>query len=125
MTRVHPDGASKRYSRNTANALSLGAAEAATKTLLPVVGCGHRRAGSTLRRRCQAPAPRRAAQRSPVVLDPDRGGLGGAQGVDAKQVGERAVVNADGLGDLEEPDELQPVQPLARVSSACSFGSRT
>jgi hypothetical protein len=47
-----------------------------------------------------------------VVLDPHRGGLGRAEGVDAEQVGQRAVVPGDGLGDLEEPDELEAVQPL-------------
>ena len=47
-----------------------------------------------------------------VVLDPHRCRLGGAQGVDAQQVGQGAVVDADGLGDLKEPDQLQPVQPL-------------
>ena len=53
-----------------------------------------------------------AAQGLGVVLDPDRGGLGGAQGVDAEQVGQGAVVDGDGLGDLEEPDQLEPVQAL-------------
>ena len=53
-----------------------------------------------------------AAQGLGVVLDPDRGGLGGAQRVDAEQVGQGAVVDGDGLGDLEEPDQLEPVQAL-------------
>ena len=53
-----------------------------------------------------------AAQGVGVVLDPDGGGLGGAQGVDAEQVGEGAVVDGDGLGDLQEPDQLEPVQAL-------------
>ena len=46
-----------------------------------------------------------------VVLDPYRR-LGSAQGVDAEQVGECAVVDGDGLGDLQEPDQLEPVQAL-------------
>jgi hypothetical protein len=57
----------------------------------------------------QHPVP---AQRLLVVLDPHRRGLGGTQGVDAEQVGERAVMDGDGLGDLKEPDQLEPVQPL-------------
>ena len=48
-----------------------------------------------------------------VVLDPDRGGLGGAQRVDAEQVRQGVVVDADPLGDLEEPDQLEPVQTLS------------
>jgi hypothetical protein len=47
-----------------------------------------------------------------VFLDPDRGSLTGAQSVDAQEVGERAVVRGDGLGDLEERDQLKPVQSL-------------
>jgi hypothetical protein len=35
-----------------------------------------------------------------VVLDPHRCGFGGAQGVDAEQVRQGAVVDGDGLGDL-------------------------
>ncbi|MEJ7742824.1 MAG: hypothetical protein WKF73_09900 [Nocardioidaceae bacterium] len=57
----------------------------------------------------QNPVP---AQRLGVVLDPNRSGFGGAQRVDAEQVRQGAVVNGDGLGDLEEPDQLEPVQPL-------------
>ena len=53
-----------------------------------------------------------AAQRRLIVLDPDRGGLGGAEGVDAEQVRQCAVVHGEGLGDLQEPDELEPVQTL-------------
>ena len=48
-----------------------------------------------------------------VVLDPDRGGLGGTQGVDPEQVRQRAMVDADPLGDLKEPDQLEPVQTLS------------
>ena len=53
-----------------------------------------------------------AAQGFRVVLDPDRGCLGGPQRVDAQQVGQGAVVDGDGLGDLQEPDQLEPVQAL-------------
>ena len=53
-----------------------------------------------------------AAQGLGVVLDPYRSGFGCAQGVDAEQVGQGAVVDGDGLGDLEEPDQLEPVQAL-------------
>jgi hypothetical protein len=53
------------------------------------------------------------AQGVGVVLDPYRCRFGGAQGVDAEQVGQGAVVDADGLGDLKEPDQLQPVQSLS------------
>jgi hypothetical protein len=34
----------------------------------------------------------------------------GSQCVDPQQGGEGAVVDGDGLGDLEEADQLQPVQ---------------
>ena len=44
-----------------------------------------------------------------VVLDPHGGCLRGTQGVDAEQVRESAVVHGQGLGDLEEPDQLEPV----------------
>ena len=47
-----------------------------------------------------------SAQGLGVVLDSDSGSLGGAQGVDAEQVGQGAVVDGDGLGDLQEADEL-------------------
>jgi hypothetical protein len=53
-----------------------------------------------------------AAQRVGVVLDAHRGGFRGAQGVDAEQEREGAVVDGDGLGDLQEPNQLQPVQAL-------------
>ena len=49
-------------------------------------------------------------QRLLVVLDPDRCRLGSSQRVDAERVGQSAVVNGDGLGDLEEPDQLEPIQ---------------
>ena len=52
------------------------------------------------------------AQGLGVVLDPDGGGFGGAEGVDAEQVRQGAVVDGEGLGDLEEPDQLEPVQSL-------------
>jgi hypothetical protein len=54
-----------------------------------------------------------SAQRFLVVLDPDRGGLGGTQGVDAEQVRQRAAVHADGLGHLEISDQFEPVQTLS------------
>jgi hypothetical protein len=47
-----------------------------------------------------------------AVLDPDSCGFGGSYGVDAEQVGAGAVVDGDGLGDLEEPDELERVEAL-------------
>jgi hypothetical protein len=53
-----------------------------------------------------------AAQGLGIVLDTDCCGLRGAQRVDAEQVGKSAVVDADGLRDLEEPDQLEPVQAL-------------
>ena len=53
-----------------------------------------------------------AAEGVGVVLDPHGCGFGGAEGVDAEQVGEGAVVDGEGLGDLEEPDQLEPVQAL-------------
>ncbi len=52
-----------------------------------------------------------ASQGLGVILDPDRSRLRRAQGVDAEQVGQGAVVDGDGLGDLEEPDQLEPVRP--------------
>jgi hypothetical protein len=63
-----------------------------------------------------------AAQRLGVVLDPDGGRLGGAQRVDAEQVGQGAMVDADGLGDLEESDQLEPVQALGAGLVAVDFG---
>ena len=53
-----------------------------------------------------------AGQGLGVVLDSHGGGLGGTEGVDAEQVSQRAAVDADGLSDLEEPDQLQAVQAL-------------
>jgi len=53
-----------------------------------------------------------SAQGVGVVLDPHGCRLGRAPRVDADQVGECAVVDADGLGDLQEPDQLKPVQSL-------------
>ena len=52
------------------------------------------------------------AERLAVVLDPDRCRLGCPKGVDAEQERECAVVHADGLRDLEEPNQLEPVQAL-------------
>ena len=53
-----------------------------------------------------------SAQGLGVVLDPHRRSLGCAQGVDAEQVREGAVVDTERLGHLEEPDQLEPVQAL-------------
>ena len=50
-----------------------------------------------------------SAQGVGVVLDLYCGCFGGAQGVDAQQVCEGAVVDGQGLGDLQEPDQLEPV----------------
>ena len=63
-----------------------------------------------------------AAQGLGVVLDPDRRCFGGAQGVDAEQEGQRAVVDGDGLGDLEESDQLEPVQALGAGLVAVDLG---
>ena len=46
----------------------------------------------------------------------------GAQRVDAEQVGQGAVVHADGLGDLEEPDQLEAVQALGARLVLVDFG---
>lgn len=66
-----------------------------------------------------------AAEGLGVVLDADSGGLGGAQGVDAEQERQRAVVDGDGLGDLEEPDQFEPVESLGGgfCASRLTFGS--
>jgi hypothetical protein len=53
-----------------------------------------------------------ATKRFLVVLDSYGGGFGGAERVDAEQIGQGAVVDRDGLGDLQEPDQLQPVESL-------------
>jgi len=52
------------------------------------------------------------AQGVGVVLDPHRRRFRGAQRVDAQQVGKGAVVDTEGLGHLEESDQLEPVQAL-------------
>ena len=52
------------------------------------------------------------AQGLVVVLDPDGGGFRGPQRVDPEQGGQGAVVDRHSLGDLEEPDQLEPVQTL-------------
>ena len=62
----------------------------------------------------QHPVP---AHRLAIVLDPHRRGFGSAQGVYAQQIGQRPVVHADDLGDLQERDQLQPVRPWVRDSS--------
>jgi hypothetical protein len=54
-------------------------------------------------------SPIAAAQGLLVVLDVERGGLGGAKRVDAEEVGEGTVVHRQGLGDVEVSDELEPV----------------
>ncbi|MDP9336012.1 MAG: hypothetical protein M3Q30_22255 [Actinomycetota bacterium] len=53
-----------------------------------------------------------SAQRLGVVLDPDRRGFRGTQGVDAEQVSQGAVVHAEGLGHLKESDQFEPVEAL-------------
>ncbi|RYU14343.1 hypothetical protein [Nocardioides iriomotensis] len=53
-----------------------------------------------------------SAQGLGVVLDADRGRFGGTQRVDAEQIGQGPVVDGDGLGDLEEPDEFEAVESL-------------
>jgi hypothetical protein len=57
-----------------------------------------------------------------VVLDTYGGCLGGSQRVDAEQVGQRAVVDGDGLRDLEESDQLEPVEPLGAGLVAVDLG---
>ena len=52
------------------------------------------------------------AQGFGIVLDVDSGRFGGAQGVDAQQERQCPVVNRDGLGHLEKPDQLEPIQSL-------------
>lgn len=64
-----------------------------------------------------------AAQSLGVVLDPRRSGFGRSEGVDAEKVGQGAVVNGEGLGGLERPDQFKPVSPGVRDSSRWTFGS--
>lgn len=52
-----------------------------------------------------------AAQGVGVVLDPHRRSLQ-PRGALMQQVSQGAVVDSDGLGDLEEPDQLEAVKPL-------------
>ena len=52
------------------------------------------------------------AQEVGVVPDAHRSRLRGSQGVDPEQVGQCAVVDSDGLGDLQKPDQFQSVQTL-------------
>jgi hypothetical protein len=65
-----------------------------------------------------------AAQRLGVVLNPHCGRLGDPQRVDAEQECQGPVVDAEGLGDLEEPDQLLTIQAWVRDSSACTLGRR-
>lgn len=53
-----------------------------------------------------------SAQRLAVVLDPHGRGFGGTERVDAEQARQGAVVHCDGLRDLAQPDQLEPVQAL-------------
>jgi len=46
-----------------------------------------------------------------VILDSHSRRLGRTEGVDAEQVGQRAVVHGQGLGNLEKPDQLEPANP--------------
>ena len=48
-----------------------------------------------------------------VVLDPDRGGLRRAEDVDAEKIRQRAGVPAQRLGNLQEPDQLKPIEALS------------
>lgn len=50
-----------------------------------------------------------AAHRLGVVLDPDSSGRRRSQGIDAEQVGQSAVMHGQGLGNLKEADQLEPV----------------
>jgi hypothetical protein len=84
-------------------------------------GDRHRRRLVALAHQMQDPMP---AQGLVVVLDPDGSGLGGSQRVDTQEVGKGAVVDGDGLSDLEEPDELESVQTLGAGLSAWILGSR-
>jgi hypothetical protein len=45
-----------------------------------------------------------------VILDTHGGGFGGTDGVNAEQVGQRTAVHGQALGELEEPDQLEPAQ---------------
>jgi hypothetical protein len=56
-----------------------------------------------------------------VVLDPHGCGFGGSEGVDGEQVGQGPVVNGEGLSDLEEPDEFEPVHSLGPGLVAVNF----
>jgi hypothetical protein len=53
-----------------------------------------------------------AAECFAVVLDAHGRCFGGPECVDAQQVGERSVVDADGLGGLEESDQFEPIKAL-------------
>jgi hypothetical protein len=57
-----------------------------------------------------------------VVLDPDSCCLGGPECVDAEEVGESTVVDGDGLGDLQEPDQLEPIEALGARLVAVDLG---
>lgn len=63
-------------------------------------------------------------ERLGVVLDAHRGGFGGAQSVDAEEERQSTVVNGQRLGDLQEADELEPVESWVRDSSCWNLGSR-
>lgn len=41
--------------------------------------------------------------------------------MDAEQVGQRAAVDREGLGNLQEPDQLEPVQTLGAGFVAVHF----
>jgi hypothetical protein len=56
------------------------------------------------------------------VLDPHARRLGGAQGVDAEQEGQRAMVDGEGLSDLKESDQLEPIEPLGAGLVAVDLG---
>ena len=65
-----------------------------------------------------------ATQGLVIVLDPDGRCFGRTQRVDAQEVGQGAVMDGDRLSDLEEPDQLEPIQALVRDSSEWILGRR-
>lgn len=63
-----------------------------------------------------------SAQGVGVVFDLHGCSFGGSEGVDAEQVGQSAVVDGDGVGDLQEPGQLDPVQSLSAGLVAVDLG---
>lgn len=62
-----------------------------------------------------------ASQGLGVVLDPHRRGFGRSERIDAEQIRQGTVVDCEGLSDLEEPDEFEPVQSLGSGLVAVDF----